>query len=430
MSKYFNNPTVGIDVSADFSYAAILKPNGDVYKKSFKVSHDVDGFNHLLKEIRKVEEEFNMKTGIFMESTGVYHLSLFHFLKNQKLEVYLINPLVTNCNKNKGIRKVKNDKQDALSIAELGKFQNIKAYSCLDIDTYTLKSLCRDYYKLVDTRSTFKKKLSADLRVIFPGYTKLFVNVTSVTSLALLKAYPSPKDILNASKEDVTEILKLSKKGLSWVNTFYDKLIKISTDANLIGIYSRGLSLKILSTITTINNIEDQIKLYIFEIKAIALSNTSNEVLNKNLKLLMSIPGIGFISAITILTEIGDINSFLKPKQLVAYFGIDPSVNQSGKFKSDKDTISKRGTRFGRRALYAVALASIRKTWQGNEVNKVLYDFYNINLEGKKKKVALVAIMHKLINYIFAVLRDQKEYEQRQPQIHKRMYLENQNKVA
>lgn len=430
MSKYFNNPTVGIDVSADFSYAAILKPNGDVYKKSFKVSHDVDGFNHLLKEIRKVEEEFNMKTGIFMESTGVYHLSLFHFLKNQKLEVYLMNPLVTNCNKNKGIRKVKNDKQDALSIAELGKFQNIKAYSYLDIDTYTLKSLCRDYYKLVDTRSTFKKKLSADLRVIFPGYTKLFVNVTSVTSLALLKAYPSPKDILNASKEDVTEILKLSKKGLSWVNTFYDKLIKISTDANLIGIYSRGLSLKILSTITTINNIEDQIKLYISEIKAIALSNTSNEALNKNLKLLMSIPGIGFISAVTILTEIGDINSFLKPKQLVAYFGIDPSVNQSGKFKSDKDTISKRGTRFGRRALYAVALASIRKTWQGNEVNKVLYDFYNINLEGKKKKVALVAIMHKLINYIFAVLRDQKKYEQRQPQIHKRMYLENQNKVA
>ena len=430
MSKYFNNPTVGIDVSADFSYAAILKPNGDVYKKSFKVSHDVDGFNHLLKEIRKVEEEFNMKTGIFMESTGVYQLSLFHFLKNQKLEVYLINPLVTNCNKNKGIRKVKNDKQDALSIAELGKFQNIKAYSYLDIDTYTLKSLCRDYYKLVDTRSTFKKKLSADLRVIFPGYTKLFVNVTSVTSLALLKAYPSPKDILNASKEDVTEILKLSKKGLSWVNTFYDKLIKISTDANLIGIYSRGLSLKILSTITTINNIEDQIKLYISEIKAIALSNTSNESLNKNLKLLMSIPGIGFISAVTILTEIGDINSFLKPKQLVAYFGIDPSVNQSGKFKSDKDTISKRGTRFGRRALYAVALASIRKTWQGNEVNKVLYDFYNINLEGKKKKVAIVAIMHKLINYIFAVLRDQKKYEQRQPQIHKRMYLENQNKVA
>jgi hypothetical protein len=51
-------------------------------------------------------------------------------------------------------------------------------------------------------------------------------------------------------------------------------------------------------------------------------------------------------------------------------------------------------------------------------------------LEGKKKKVALVAIMHKLINYIFAVLRDQKEYQQRLPKIHQKMYLENKSVSA
>ncbi len=90
---------------------AILTPNGDIYKKPFKVKHDVDGFNHLLKEIKKVEKEFNMKTATFMESTGVYHLSLFHFLIQNELEVFVINPLITNSNKNKDIRKVKNDKK-------------------------------------------------------------------------------------------------------------------------------------------------------------------------------------------------------------------------------------------------------------------------------------------------------------------------------
>nr|WP_308462440.1 transposase [Clostridium weizhouense] len=80
MSKFFNSPIVGIDISADFSYVAILAPNGDIYKKSFKIKHDVNGFNHLTNEIKKVEEELNMKTTIFMESTGVYHLSLFHYL--------------------------------------------------------------------------------------------------------------------------------------------------------------------------------------------------------------------------------------------------------------------------------------------------------------------------------------------------------------
>lgn len=116
MSKFFYNPTVGIDVSADFSVVVILAPNGDICRKAFKIYHDVDGFNHLLEQIKKVEKEFNMKTGIFMESTGVYHLSLFHFLKNHNLEAYVINPLVTNSNKNKDIRKVKNDKKDALAI--------------------------------------------------------------------------------------------------------------------------------------------------------------------------------------------------------------------------------------------------------------------------------------------------------------------------
>lgn len=112
MSKYFYSPTVGIDVSADFSMVAILAPNGDIYKKPFKVKHDVDGFNHLLKEIKKVEKEFSMKTATFMEFTGVYHLSLFHFLSQNDLEVFVINPLITNSNKNKDIRKVKNDKKD------------------------------------------------------------------------------------------------------------------------------------------------------------------------------------------------------------------------------------------------------------------------------------------------------------------------------
>lgn len=106
MSKFFYRPTVGIDVSADFSVVAILAPNGEIYRKPFKIMHSRNGFDYLVDQIKKAEEEFNMKTGIFMESTGVYHLTLFHFLKDT-FEVCILNPLITNCNKNSGIRKVK-----------------------------------------------------------------------------------------------------------------------------------------------------------------------------------------------------------------------------------------------------------------------------------------------------------------------------------
>lgn len=431
MSKYFYSPVVGIDVSADFSIVAILAPNGDVYKKSFKVVHDADGFNHLVSEIEKVEKEFNMKTGIFMESTGVYHLSLFHFLKNYNLEAYVINPLVTNCNKNSDIRKVKNDKKDAVSIAKIGKFQNVKAYSFLDINIFSLKCLCRDYYKYVDTRSTYKKKLSADLRLLFPGYQSVFSDTTGATSIGILKEYTSPEAIVNASKEEVIALLRsTSKKNLTWCNNTYEKLLKMAHSAVKIGIPSLSFERKILSTISIIENFDKEINLLLNDIKAEVSSEKLSSYFKKNVDLLLSIPGIGFLTAITLLTEIGDFEGFLKPKHLVAFFGIDPSVNESGKFKSDKNKISKRGTRFGRRALYAVALASIRTSNNGKAINPILLEYYKTNLTGKKKKVALVAVMHKLINYIFAVLRNQKEYEQRLPKVHQKMYLENSCKPA
>lgn len=433
MSKFFYSPVVGIDVSADFSYAAILAPNGDVYKKPFKIKHDLNGFNHLVNEIKKVEEEFNMKTAIFMESTGVYHLSLFHYLNNNFDNTFVINPLITKSNKNGDIRKVKNDKKDSLSIATIGKFQNIKLSQKLDLDVFLLKNLVREYYKLTDTCSTFKKKLSADLRVIFPGYNTIFSDPTGKSSVELLSDYSTPQSILDAPKEEIIKIfLNNSKKGIVWTENIYSKLINTAEEAKAIGLPLDGLAVKIASSITLIKTIQSEIDTLLQQINTFIHSETFPESIRNNIELIDSIPGIGQLTAITIIAEIGNIDGFLKPKHLVAFFGIDSSVSESGKFKGDDNKISKRGTRIGRRALYAVALASIRNNRNGVPINKILLDYYKINMKGKKPKIALVAIMHKIINYIFAVLRNQTPFEQRDPKIHKQMFLENNslNKVA
>jgi len=133
---------------------------------------------------------------------------------------------------------------------------------------------------------------------------------------------------------------------------------------------------------------------------------------------------------VTILAELGNLDRFLTPKQLVAFFGVDPAANESGNFKGDKIKMSKRGTRLGRRALYSVALASIRSKSNGEAMNPVLLKYYNENLKGKKSKVALVAVMHKLIKYIFAVLKKKQEYQIRDPKLHQQMFLRNNNRLA
>lgn len=221
MPTFTYNLTIGIDVSSEFSYVAIIEPNGDVYRKPFKIDHNFKGFNYLVQEIKKVEKELSSKPAIFMESTGVYHIALFHYLKKFFNDVFIINPLITNSNKNNSIRKVKNDKKDALSIAQIGKFQNIKYSSNIDLDYYLLKSLVREYYKLRDDCSQYKKRLSADLRVTFPNYNKVFRDTCSKTSLVLLNEYPSPLLIVDAPKGKIIELLKrIQEEVLSGVKRY------------------------------------------------------------------------------------------------------------------------------------------------------------------------------------------------------------------
>jgi transposase len=431
MSKYFYNPVVGIDVSEGYHIVSILSPNGDVYRKPFKVIHSLEGFKYLVEQIKKVEKEFGMKSGVFMESTGVYHLSLFHFLKNNQLEAFVINPLITNSNKNKDIRKVKNDKKDSLSIARMGKFDNIKASDYFDIILFNLRSLCRDYYKQVDIRSLYKRKLSADLHIAFPGYINAFSNVTCESSLSILKLYPTPAAFLAAPENEVVELLKgKSKKGLAWSTKIYKKLSKAAADAAIIGIPAGALSVRILANVSMIETLSEQINNLQNEMRKIVGDKDFPKNFKNNIKLLDSIPGIDFLSAVTLLTEIGDFNNFTKPKQLIAFLGIDPSVNESGKFKGNSNKMSKRGSKIARRALYAAALVSVRRKRNGETFNQVLFDYYNNSLKSKKKKVALGAVMHKLVNYIFASLRDQKEYELRSPKIHSQMYLNNKQRKA
>jgi transposase len=425
MSKFSNSPVIGIDVAADFSVVAILSPNGDVYKKPFKIMHDRNGFEYLLNKIKEVEKIFQMNAATFMESTGIYHLNLLNFLNRNDVDTFTINPLITNSNKNFGIRKVKNDKKDALAIANLCKYQDIKFSTVSDEDLFSLKLLVREYYKLTDYKSNFKKKLSNDLRLFLPGYIDLFSDISSKVSFEILKTFTSAEAILSADKESIINILLKSKRGLEYADKKYSKLIKIAEDARIIGLESAGLAIKIKIDINNIENYQAEISMLNSEIELLINSSKISDEVVQNIELLQSIPGIGRLTAITIATEIGSIDNFANASKLSAFFGIDPNVKESGNFRGSRNHISKRGTRIGRRSLYAVALSSIRFKRDGNAMNPILLDYYKNNMSGKPKKVGLTAVMHKLMKYIFSILKNRKLYELRSPKLHSQMYIRN-----
>lgn len=153
-----------------------------------------------------------------------------------------------------------------------------------------------------------------------------------------------------------------------------------------------------------------------------------DETLPKQIKLIESIKGAGFLSAVTVVCEMGDFSVFKSPKQLFAYFGLDPA--QSGKFIGTNVKMSKRGSPLARRAIHTIALVSIGLTRKGDANNPVLRDYYLDKCKSKLKLVALGAVMHKICNIIFAVLRAQKEFVITTPAQHKLNYLQHHSVAA
>jgi transposase len=140
--------------------------------------------------------------------------------------------------------------------------------------------------------------------------------------------------------------------------------------------------------------------------------------------LLQSLRGVGFMSAVVLVAEMGSFDLFPSPKKLYAYFGLDPAVKQSGKFNGDKVHMSKRGSSLARRILHMVALNNLKvDKGSGMPVNPVIHSYYADKCKAKKKNVAVGAVMHKICNIIFAMLRDNKPFEVITPQEHCKQYL-------
>lgn len=419
-------PVAGIDVGKNFSEMCILSPNNEIYHR-IKIYHDsIDSIKKAIGLLQKAEKDFAIRPVVVLESTGHYHKILFHYLSDSGFEVSIINPIQSDSIKNIGIRKVKNDKFDAHKIALLYRFSFIKTTVVPDDVIDCLKSLCRQYYKLGDELTTYKNRLIGIIDQVMLNFTDVFQNVYSKTALAVLDRYPSPKQILKANKQTLISLIeKTSKKGLAWSTEKYELLVLKAKEFKDLSINNPGNLAILKVNISMVRTLQDAQKDILDAINEIILADSleDNPVLAPIINLLCSIPGIGILTAATILAEVGDFSAFSSPNKLVAFFGIDPSVNQSGEFIGTRNKMSKRGSRLLRRVIFTTALANIRSKRNGDKTNPVLYEFYQKKCTNKPKKVALGAVMRKLVNIIFAVMRDKKPFELRTPEEHEELLL-------
>jgi transposase len=110
---------------------------------------------------------------------------------------------------------------------------------------------------------------------------------------------------------------------------------------------------------------------------------------NEDVKLLMSIPGISYYSALLFVSEIGEVNRFPDSSHLVSYAGLAPSTRSSGG-KTYYGPITKQGSKYLRWILNQVTWTNIR-----NEPEGTVAKFYEKLKEKKGSQKAITATMAK-----------------------------------
>lgn len=120
---------------------------------------------------------------------------------------------------------------------------------------------------------------------------------------------------------------------------------------------------------------------------------------------LLSVPGIGEVSALQILGELVVLPPTLDARQWVAHCGLDPKRHQSGTSVQSKPRISKAGNHYLRAALYMPALVAVRCDAAASAFYRRLQE------RGKAKLSALTAVMRKLLHGIYGMFRYGQDYD-------------------
>jgi len=384
----------GIDVSKDSFDITLLNSNGEI-KLQDKLLMNRDGFNTLLKYLSSYSKENLL---VAMEATGIYHLPLLSFLLENSFKCVVINPiLIKSFIGSTTLRKTKNDKKDATSIALF----SLKSYQSLHLATTdaieNIKPLIRERETLSKEIARLKTEIKAILTQLFPELSKN-TNIFTRSILNLLLKAPSRKAIRNLKKQRIQKILDDTSGNKVRISA--DEILSLAK--NSIAISDKYLEKVLTSKIRRLIYIQDELSFLDTELQN-SLEDTD---INNDIEILQSIPGIGSVTSKNFMIEVSSVEKFKSVKQLCAFIGIDPSVKQSGTSINYRGKISKRGNANLRRTIWQMAIGVIRSCDKFNTY------FSKKREEGKKFKQAVIAVANKLLRTIFVLLKNKTKFNE------------------
>ena len=366
------NVVCGADIHQRFLVATILCRDGRKWTKRFLMN--VNG----LLDFKAWLMSYGCQK-VAVESTGRFWIPV-HMILDGTVDV-----IAANAYKIKHTTKKKTDLNDSEWLAELCLNDMIEPSRIFPKEDRELRNLTR-------AREAYIRDLSKEKSRVHHVLESCSIKLSSVISDVFGK---SGMHILNGLMNGVSieDILK----GIP------DKRVRDKKAEELREALMGKLEVSAIILIRQSLQIINQFNMRIEELDQEIRSRIASKPMD--LKIAMSIPGIGIVSAYTILAEIGNYLDFKTPEQLAMWAGIVPSVYQSAD-KLITGSITKQGSKHLRWILVQVAHAISHK--KGGKLKK-----FFLKIRAKKGHlVAIVALARKVLCILYHLLVNQEMYEE------------------
>lgn len=393
---------VGLDIAKKTHWARMLDGRtGIEVDTAFKFQNSTEGFGRLLGKMSRAKERIGAENIIVaVEPSGHYWKPLAGYLSRAGITVVIVNPYHVKKQKELDDNSpTKNDRKDALIIAALaweGRFPRC----------YIPEGIWAELRGYTQSRWQQKRKLNAALNNLvaildeyFPEYTEVFKDLLGKASMHILAHRPFPADIIKLAEEELAQELRAVSSGRVGKKR---AALLLSKARESIGV-REGLTaarLRLAHCLAEISFWKEQLA----QTEAAMADTLALTGLAENL---LSIKGVGIVTAAGFLGEVGDLSRYENWRQIRKMAGFNLTENSSGSRKG-KTGISKRGRPGLRNLLYQASLALVSK----NPEFKALYRHLRTRRENPLKgKQALVVIACKLLRVMFTLAKENRLYD-------------------
>ena len=275
-------------------------------------------------------------------------------------------------------------------------------YKILTEQSHCVMEVTGSYYQAL---ATWLYSKSVDVSVVNPVSVKRFIQMRLKTSKTdkldarMIRLY---------SESEGPELWQPPSQYIIEANELHKLIVLLLKQRTALKNKLHGLKAKGITTSAVVRSLRRQIR------------NLDNEVSALELKLegvvkdhqadlmsrLCSIPGIGKRTAIYLIVLTQGFEKFETSRQLISYFGLNPTIHESGSSIRGRSRISKTGNNHIRNLLFMCSFTAC-------EHNKSCREIYQrITAKGKSKKLALIAVANKLLKQSLAIAKSGLYYDE------------------